>query len=550
MSTSLPIATASPLDASTPTPNSADTCAGLAIGSAALATEAETLAIEAAARFREPVFIVRPNPQSALGVSFAPPASAQTLIGQLPALYPEWLGDRGFCELHRLRFPYVAGAMANGIATTRMVIAIAEAGMLGFFGSAGLRLDVVERAISELQTRLGERSSWGSNLIHSPNEPALEAAVVDLYLRHNVRHVSASAYMALTPNIVRYSATGLWADPQGTIRRTNHVFAKVSRPEVAAHFMAPAPAAMLAQLVGDKLITAREAELAQHVSIAEDLTVESDSGGHTDNRPLGAIFPTIANLRDRLVQEHHFTRPIRLGAAGGLGTPRSVAAAFALGAAYVLTGSINQGAVESGLCSAGREQLAQAGVADVIMAPAADMFEMGVKVQVLKRGTMFANRARKLYDTYCAHRSLESIPTADRQVLERTIFGKPLEAVWEQTAAYWRSRDANELARAEADPHHQMALCFRWYLGQSSRWAIAGTPERKLDYQIWCGPAMGAFNSWAAGSFLQEPENRTVAQIARNLLEGAATVTRAHQLRNVGVAMPAAAFAYRPRPLS
>jgi NAD(P)H-dependent flavin oxidoreductase YrpB (nitropropane dioxygenase family) len=49
-----------------------------------------------------------------------------------------------------------------------------------------------------------------------------------------------------------------------------------------------------------------------------------------------------------------------------------------------------------------REMLAQAEQADVIMAPAADMFEMGVKLQVLKRGTMFAMRAAKLYELYRA----------------------------------------------------------------------------------------------------------------------------------------------------
>jgi hypothetical protein len=60
---------------------------------------------------------------------------------------------------------------------------------------------------------------------------------------------------------------------------------------------------------------------------------------------------------------------------------------------------------------------------------------------------------------------------------------------------------------------------------------------------------MGAFNAWTAGSFLAEPKNRSVVQIARNLLEGAAVVTRAQQLRSFGVPVPAAAFDFRPRPL-
>jgi hypothetical protein len=94
-----------------------------------------------------------------------------------------------------------------------------------------------------------------------------------------------------------------------------------------------------------------------------------------------------------------------------------------------------------------------------------------------------------------------------------------------------------------------MALVFRWYLGKSSRWAITGEPKRRSDYQIWCGPAMGAFNAWVKGSFLADPAQRSVAQIGLNLLEGAAVVSRAQQLRSYGVPMPAAAFSFRPRPL-
>ena len=95
-----------------------------------------------------------------------------------------------------------------------------------------------------------------------------------------------------------------------------------------------------------------------------------------------------------------------------------------------------------------------------------------------------------------------------------------------------------------------MALTFRAYLGLSSRWAIAGDPERRADYQIWCGPAMGAFNRWTRGSFLEDPSQRSVVQVARNLMEGAAVVTRSQQLRSYGVPVPSEAFDYRPRPLA
>jgi PfaD family protein len=356
--------------------------------------------------------------------------------------------------------------------------------------------------------------------------------------------------MDLTPAAVRYEVSGLRLDPSGNIQRQNHLFAKISRPEVARRFLSPAPAALLQALLAQGKITAQEAELAARVPLAEDITVEADSGGHTDNRPLVALLPTIQQLAAEIAAQQGYTRPIRVGAAGGLGTPGAVAAAFGLGAAYVLTGSVNQAAVEAGISPQAKQMLAQADVADVIMAPAADMFELGVKLQVLRRGTMFAVRAQKLYDLYSAYPSLDAIPADERASLERSLFRAPLDEIWQQTRRFFEERDPHEVQRAEGDPKHKMALVCRWYLGKSSRWAIDGDDSRRPDYQVWCGPAMGAFNVWAKGSFLEPVANRTVVQIALNLLEGAAVVTRAQQLRSYGVPVPPEAFSFRPRPLA
>jgi trans-AT polyketide synthase, acyltransferase and oxidoreductase domains len=293
-----------------------------------------------------------------------------------------------------------------------------------------------------------------------------------------------------------------------------------------------------------------EVQLAARVPVAEDITLEADSGGHTDNRTLTTLFPTVLSLRSKLAEQHGYQRTIRLGAAGGLGTPAALAAAFALGSDYVLTGSVNQAAIEAGLSDLGKQMLAAAELTDVTMAPAADMFELGVKVQVLKRGTMFASRAGKLYETYLSHTSLEAIPAALRARLEKEVFGASFDTIWSETRAFWQRREPQEVTRAERDPKHRMALVFRWYLGKSSRWAIDGEPARRADYQIWCGSAMGAFNVWARGSFLANPERRSAGQIALNLLEGAAVITRAQQLRSAGVPVPAAAFEFSPRPMA
>jgi trans-AT polyketide synthase, acyltransferase and oxidoreductase domains len=511
--------------------------------------------VQAVQRIREVMHVVRDVPTGRIGVLFgevpARPDGTLQWIATLPPMYPEWLGDRSFLEVHGLRFPYVVGEMANGIATPALVIAAANAGMLGFYGSAGLSPERIETGIDEIEAALGvDGASWGANLIHNLQEPAAEDAVVDLFLRRRVRRVSASAFMSLTPAVVRYACTGLRRAPDGSVHRQNHLFAKVSRPELARVFASPAPASLLEALVARGTLSREEADLAAHVPVAEEITVEADSGGHTDNRPLVGLLPAVLAGVAEVAQRHGYIRPIRVGAAGGLGTPAAVAAAFGLGAAYVLTGSVNQAAIESGLSPEGRRLLAQAAIDDVMMAPAADMFELGVKVQVLKRGTMFAPRAHQLFDVYRKYDRIEAIPVEVRERMEREIFRAPLEEIWEETRRFFELRDPAENVRAEREPRHRMALVFRWYLGNASRWAVAGVPERRADYQIWCGPAMGAFNVWTAGSFLAEPEKRTAVQMGLNLLEGAAVITRAQQLRSCGVPMPPAAFDYRPRPLS
>jgi len=511
--------------------------------------------LDAIPRVREIAAVVTDPATGQVGISVdgtltgAHEPGAWPVAAVLPPLYPEWLGDRSFNEAHGTRFPYVTGAMANGIATSQLVIEAARAGCLGFFGAGGLAFERVRHAVDELVSVLGETAPWGCNLIHSPNEPALEAAVANLYLERGVRRVEAAAYMSLTPAIVRYAYRGLYVDRNGVVQRPNMVFAKISRPEVAAHFMNPAPESLLHRLVATGELTAEEGRLAATLPVAEDFTVESDSGGHTDNRPLGPLFSSIQFLLGDICATRGYDRPIRLGAAGGIGTPQAVASAFALGASFVLTGTINQACVESGLSPDGKEMLAQAGLADIAMAPAADMFELGVDLQVLQRGTMFAPRAKQLYRLYRSYGSLDAIPADELQELETKTLGMTIDECWATTRAFWMDRNSDEVTKAESDPRHKMALTFRSYLGLSSQWAIAGQADRRLDYQIWCGPAMGAFNAWTAGSFLADPANRTVSQVAKNMLEGAAVLTRAHQLRSYGVAIPAAAFTYRPRPL-
>ncbi|MFQ5559264.1 MAG: PfaD family polyunsaturated fatty acid/polyketide biosynthesis protein [Nitrospinota bacterium] len=513
----------------------------------------ETSIVEAAHRIKKPLYIFTRDgkpPQPGGGETFLGegPLSENgfKVAGLVPSLPLSGLGDASFCRDHGILFPYVAGGMANGITSVEIVESIAKAGMLAFFGAAGLSLGKIRDAVDRLSARLPD-SPFGFNLIHNPNEPENEAAVVDLYIEKGIRIVEAAAYLDLTLPVVRYRTHGIHENPAGEVVTPNRILAKVSRVEVASKFFSPPPEKFLSKLVSEGSLTEKQAALARRIPLAQDITAEADSGGHTDNRPAITLVPTLIALKERIQALHMFKQKLRVGAAGGVATPASVSAMFAMGASYVLTGTVNQSCKESGSSDIVRKMLADASQADIAMAPSADMFEMGVKVQVLKRGTMFAMRASRLYDLYRAYDSIDSLPEREIALLEKTFFCAPVEQIWEDTKTFFAKRSPEQIVKAQKDPKHKMALLFRWYLGQSSHWANQGIPSRAMDFQIWCGPAIGAFNEWARGSFLEGPQNRAVDTVAFNLLYGAAVTMRLHLLKLQGVQLSAEANRIFPK---
>ncbi|MDP5339034.1 MAG: PfaD family polyunsaturated fatty acid/polyketide biosynthesis protein [Nodularia sp. (in: cyanobacteria)] len=469
----------------------------------------------------------------------------QELLMSVPAMQIKQLGDPNFLDFHNVKYAYTTGAMAHGIASEELVIALGKEKILSSFGAGGLSLQRVEAAINRIQQALPQ-SPYAFNLLHSPSEPAVERGVIDLYLKYQVRTIEASAFLDLNENIVYYRAAGLSLNANNEIEIKNKIIAKISRREVATKFLEPAPFKTLKKLVQQGLITEIQATLAAKIPMADDITVEADSGGHTDNRPLVCLLPSILELRDQIQGQYGYEKPVRIGVAGGIATPQSALAAFMMGAAYVVTGSINQSCIEAGTSEYTKQLLAQAEMADVMMAPAADMFEMGVKLQVLKRGTLFPLRAQKLYELYKNYDSIEDIPVAEREKLEKQIFKANLDVIWQETVNYLSQRNPDKLQKAINNPKLKMAVIFRWYLGLSSRWSNSGEKGREIDYQIWCGPAMGSFNNWIKGSYLADLNNRRVVDVAHQIMIGAVFLYRTQILKIQGLEMPTSYSTYQP----
>ena len=452
------------------------------------------------------------------------------------------LGEQSFLDTYNVIAPLYTGAMAKGIASAELVIAAGRRGILASFGAGGLPMQAVEASLDKIQSAL-PNGPFAVNLIHSPFNENLERGNVDLFLRRGVTVVEASAFMALTPQVVRYRVSGLERAPDGSVRVKHRLIAKVSRTELAEMFLRPAPKQICDKLVRTGEITAEQAELARQVPMADDIAVEADSGGHTDNRPIHVILPIIIQLRNRVHRECGFPARmrVRVGAGGGIGCPSSARAVFNMGAAFVVTGSVNQMARQSGTSDIVRKALSEATYSDIAMAPAADMFDQGVELQVLKKGTMFPSRAKKLYELFCKYDSLDDIPVVEMQRLEKRVFRKPIAEVWEETKDFYINRlhDEAKIKHAEKDGKLKMSLCFRWYLGLSSLWANTGVKNRQMDYQVWCGPAIGAFNDFISGTYLdvRHPASQgnfpCVVQTNLQILHGACYLQRAQQLHTL-----------------
>lgn len=446
---------------------------------------------------------------------------------------PEALGNARFREAHGVRYAYAAGAMYKGIASVELVTAMGLAGLLSFFGTGGLGLDAIDDALTRIRRALDRAQPFGVNLLSNPQEPDLEMRTVELYLRHGVRTVEASAYIRPTLPLVRYRLAGLSRDAAGNVVQSHHIIAKVSRAEVAERFLRPAPPDLVRELVERGLVTPEQAELGARLPLAQDLCVEADSAGHTDGGNAYVLMPAMRALRDRVGEEEKYPEPVRLGAAGGIGTPEAALAAYTLGADFIVTGSINQCTVEAGTSDAVKDILQELGVHDTDYAPAGDMFEVGAKVQAVRKGLFFPARAQKLYELYLRHDSLDDLDARTRTTLEEKFFRRSMDEVWAETRAHVARRFPERLAEIERSPKQKMALVFRWYFVHSTRLAMAGSTEQRVDYQIHCGPAMGAFNAWVRDTPLEKWRERQVAAVAEHLLRETAALL-GQQLRTYG----------------
>lgn len=432
------------------------------------------------------------------------------------------LGSTQFKHDYNTKYAYLVGSMYKGIGSAQLVIQLGKHGFMGFFGTGGLRISEVENQLQKIRGSLNSMQSFGMNLLATPMRPQLEKALVDLYLKYNVTYIEAAAFTQLTPSLVYYRIKNLKRNDTNEIEAPHHILAKISHPLLAQAFMAPPPRKIVERLLAEGEINEQEAYLSQFIPMAQDICVEADSGGHTDQRVTLTLLPSIMRLRDEAMHLYKYKKQIRVGCAGGLGTPEAIACVFLMGSDFVLTGSINQASVEANTSPLAKEILQSLDISDTTYVPAGDMLEFGSKIQVVAKGLLFPARAKELYTLYKYHSSLEELDKATQLRIQNKYFHKSFKEVWQETENYYLHANPIELAQAEKLPKYKMGLIFKWYHSHCNKLAINGIAEQKVNFQIQCGSAMGAFNHWAKNSPLANWQNRHVVTLAKELMEQAA----------------------------
>ena len=160
------------------------------------------------------------------------------------------------------------------------------------------------------------------------------------------------------------------------------------------------------------------------------------------------------------------------------------------------------------------------------MAPAADMFEMGVKVQVLKRGTMFAMRAPKLYELYRTYPSWEAIPAAERVQVEKNALPRAVRRGLGRRPATFFAAPRPDAAAEGRDATRST----RWPWCSAGTWACRRAGPTPASRRGSSTTRCGAARRWArstSGRRARSWSSRRTARwsaVALNLLYGACVV--------------------------
>lgn len=119
---------------------------------------------------------------------------------------------------------------------------------------------------------------------------------------------------------------------------------------------------------------------------------------------------------------------------------------------------------------------------------------------------------------------MDEIDEKVKNQIQEKYFKRSFDSIYEDCKTYFKAQGTGEIEKAEKNPKFKMALVFRWYFNYSAMLALTGKEESIIDYQIHCGPSLGAFNQRVKGTEIENWRNRHVDEIALKLLDETAEI--------------------------
>ncbi|MCG8569828.1 MAG: ACP S-malonyltransferase [Spirochaetes bacterium] len=121
----------------------------------------------------------------------------------------ESLGNKEFKKEYHTKYTYVVGGMHYGISSPQLIINLAKAGILSFFGTNGLELSVIEKGITEIQKKLQNGEPYGMNLVHHIEDKEKDEKLINLFLDCQIKNIEISSFTSITPCLLKFRAKGL-----------------------------------------------------------------------------------------------------------------------------------------------------------------------------------------------------------------------------------------------------------------------------------------------------------------------------------------------------
>ncbi|WP_459480607.1 ACP S-malonyltransferase [Clostridium saccharoperbutylacetonicum] len=420
-----------------------------------------------------------------------------------------------FTGEYKVKYPYVIGGIERGISSKEMIVKSGTEKILSFLGTKKMDLDEIEESIIYIKDRLTEGEPFGINITYDYFNSEISEKIINLCLKYNVKNIEVSGYTNIPNCVIRYKLEGI-KRKNGSLVCENRVFYNTARLNIE-ELLKPISESTVKNLSRER-INYEDVSIFRNISIIDGLTIKCDGNSNNNGFNILNILPVAVRVKNKVLEKFKYMNKIYIGVGGGIGNPEALAVSFMLGADYVVTDSINQCSIEANCSELVKDLLEQVGFEDTIYVPDAERFEIGGKVQVLKKGVMFPSRANKLYELYRQYDSYYEIDEKLRSQVEKKFFMKSFEEYYDECK---KGLSAEEINIIEKDEKKKMAVVFKRYLTESSLLAQKGVDEQRMNFQIYCSPAIGVFNNYVKDSELKDWRKRSVTKIAEVLMNDA-----------------------------